>query len=380
MRYVSTTGGETMKKFSYNEEALKNLKITDTSILDRLVDADSARRHHLNKDRSHRDKRLSLREAIGEYVHDNDIMTDGGFCYVRTSIQSYFEIMRQGKKNLQAISSPNTNHSYMINAGVCSYSHNSYLGAEMRGVDRNYQRQLKNKRVTILSEWSHGTMAQGFKAAQLGVPGIFSKQLLGSDILKYNPFVRVMNNPIADEDDPVVYIPALYPDVTIIHVHAADRFGNARFFGPSVNDIAMAAASRKVIITAEEIVPPSDIRNNNKGVVIPFMYVDAVVELPYGGVPGSMPGCYYWSRQWWETVFKWVLTSDENVQKFLQYWVYDCKDQFDFIEKLGGARWLSEARRQTKAAEYDNEDLGFDFNYEPFNRKEWNPGDRQKYY
>ncbi len=355
-----------MIKYSYNQEALKNLKIEDTSILDRLIDFNDARKSHLKKDHSQRDKRMSLKEAIAEFVKDGDICTDTGFAYVRTPHQAYFEIMRQQKKGLHFIGSPNTNHSYMINYGVCAYSHNSYLGAEMRGTDRNYNRQLKAGKVKILSEWSHGSMAQGFKAAQLGMPGIFSKQLLGSDIIRYNPYVKVMQNPMRDDPDPVVFIPALYPDTTIIHVQAADRCGNARIYGPAVNDAALAAAARKVIITAEEIVPESELRNNNKGVVIPFMYVDAVVELPFGACPGNMPGYYYWSRQWWEKIFRFAGPSDENMKLFMDEWAINCKDQFEFVDKLGGAKWISMARRLTKACEYDNEDAEFDFSYQPY--------------
>ena len=366
-----------MGNFEFNKEALKNLKIEDTSTLERLVDFESARKAHLKKDRYKHDKRMSLKEAVAEFVADGDIMTDGGFCYVKTSIQSYFEVIRQGKKNLQFCSSPNTNHTYMINAGVARYSHNSYLGAEMRGIDRNYLRQLKAGKVSILSEWSHGSMAQGFKAAQLGMPGIFSKQLLGSDIARHNPYVKVMNHPMKNENDPCMFIPAIYPDVSFIHVHAADKKGNARFYGPSINDIAMAAATRKLIITAEEIVPESDIRNSSEGVCIPGIYVDAVVELPYGAAPGQMPGCYYWSRQWWEMAFRYGMKSDENFEKFLHYWIHETKDQFEFIDKLGGTKWITEARKQTKAAEYDNEDEGYNFSYDEWTGTEW-PEDMSK--
>ncbi len=359
-----------MAQFDYNKEALENLKITDTAILDRLVDFGSAREAHLRKDHAKRDKRLSMKEAIAEFVRDGDIATDAGFAYVRTPHQAYFEIIRQSKRDLHFIGSPNTNHSYMINYEVCKYSHNSYVGAEMRGTDRNYSRQLKAGKVRVLSEWSHGSMAQGFKAAQLGLPGVFSKQLLASDILRYNPYVKTMQNPMRKDPDPVVFIPALYPDVTIIHVHAADKYGNARIYGPVVNDAAIAAAARRVIITAEEIVPEIDMRYNNKGVVIPFMYVDAVVEAPYCAVPGNMPGNYYWSRQWWEKFLRFATLSDENLKEFMDHWVMDCKDQFDFVEKLGGAKWIAKAKRLTKTAEYDNEDDGFDFSY-----KEFKPGD-----
>lgn len=363
-----------MSAFDYNKEALKNLKIDDTGILDPLVDFESARRDHIKKERSRRDKRLSLREAIGEFVRDGDVLSDTGFSYVRTPMQAYFEILRQGKKNIQMIGSPNSNQSYMIHFGAARFSHNSYSGAEMRGYDRAYSRSLIEGRTAILSEWSHGTMAQGFKAAQLGVAGVFSKQLLGSDILKYNPYVKVMQNPMRADSDPVVFVPALYPDIAIIHVQAADRFGNARMYGPPINDIALAAAARRLIITAEEIVPPGDIRSNNKGVVIPFTYVDAVVELPFGATPGSMPGHYYWSRQWWEKLMRWACLSDANINEYFEYWVFSSKDQFDFVEKLGGVRWITNSRKTTRAEEYDNEDLGVDFTYKEFKTLETETG------
>jgi hypothetical protein len=234
----------------------------------------------------------------------------------------------------------------------------------MRGIDRNFGRRINDGSVKILSEWSHGSMGQGFKAAQLGNPGVFSKQLLGSDLIKHNPLVKVVQNPMRDDPDPVVFIPALYPDITIIHCQQADKYGNTRIYGPAVNDVAMAAASRRVVITAEEIVPESEIRNNNKGVIIPFMYVDAVVELPWGGVPGNVPGYYYWSREWWEYLFGPAMDTEENLAQFLKEWITDCKDQYDFVEKLGGVRWLTDARRLVKAGEGDNELDGVSFDYE----------------
>ena len=100
-----------MGVYNYNQEAVEHLRIDDTSVLDRLVDFESARKYHHNKDHSQKDKRMSLGEAVSQYVEDGDIWSDTGFSYVRTSMQSIFEIMRQGKKGLHAIGSPNTNQS-----------------------------------------------------------------------------------------------------------------------------------------------------------------------------------------------------------------------------------------------------------------------------
>ena len=356
-----------MTKYLYNEEAVANLRLNDTSILDPLVDFESARAAHLKKEHGKKDKRMTIGEAVDTYVKDGDIITDGGFSYVRTPHQAFNEVIRQGKKNLQMIGAPNTNQSFFIFYGSVGYSHNSYTGAEMRGIDKNYDRLLKAERVKILSEWSHGGIAQGFKAAQLGTPGLFSKQMLGSDIVRYNPYLKVIQNPLKADKDPVVFVPALYPDVAIIHCHAADKYGNAYIYGPAVNDLAVAAAARKLIITAEEIVPENDIRYNKQGQIIPFFYADAVVEMPFGAVPGNMPGYYYWSRQWWEKILRFGGVSHENMKALLDEWIMGTKDQFEFVDKLGGAKWIAEARRQTKAAEGDNEDI--DFSYEEFTLK-----------
>ena len=90
---------------------------------------------------------MSLKEAVAEFVQDGDIYADSGFSYVRTPLQALFEVMRQGKKNLQGIGSPNTNHSYGIPYGTFTYSHNSYLGAEMRGTDRSYSKSVKKSKL-----------------------------------------------------------------------------------------------------------------------------------------------------------------------------------------------------------------------------------------
>ncbi len=65
---------------------------------------------------------------------------------------------------------------------------------------------------------------------------------------------------------------------------------------------------------------------------------------------GQMPGCYYWARQWWEKLMRFAALSDENQQRFHEEWILGIKDQFEFVEKLGGAKWIAEARRQTKGS------------------------------
>ncbi|HPF44363.1 MAG TPA: CoA-transferase [Syntrophomonadaceae bacterium] len=353
-------------KFSYNEEAVENLRISDTSVLDRLIDHESFRENNLKKKRTKIDKRMTLSEAVATFVNDGDIVADSGFSYVRSPLMAHFEICRQQKKQLQYIGSPNTLQSFTVFAGCCNYTHNSYVGAEMRGTDRMFSASVKQGRTKIISEWGHGSMGIGFKAAQYGMPYAASKQLLGSDMLKYNPYVKETIDPWSGK--PAVLIPALHPDVVFIHCQQADKYGNGKIFGPAVNDIAEAFASRKVILTCEEVVPELSLRFDSSNVVIPFMVVDAVVELPYGCLPGCCPGYYYWAREWWEWLMRIATRDQAAMQDFMDVWVYGCKDQYELMDKLseylGGSRYMDNLRRLQKAEEYLIEDIGIDFSYE----------------
>jgi len=88
-----------MATFDYNEEAVRNLKLRDTSVLDRLIDFESAREAHSKKRNTPRKtKRMTIGEAVATFVQDGDIITDGGFSYVRTPHQAFHEVIRQGKK------------------------------------------------------------------------------------------------------------------------------------------------------------------------------------------------------------------------------------------------------------------------------------------
>lgn len=329
----------------------------------RFVDFYGNREYKLSKSRKKKDKRMSLTDAVKEFVKDGDIHAETGFGYVRTPIQAYFEIVRQGRSNMIETGSPMSPASFFVAFGCSKGLHLSYVGVEMRGNDKNFARIVKEKQCAIYSTWSHGAMGLGFKAAQLGTPFVAAKQMLGSDMVKQNPFVKIIDNPLNIEKEPVCLIPALYPDICIIHVQKADRYGNAIIEGPAINDIALAAACRKVIITAERIVPEMTIRENSSA-SIPFWYVDAVVEVPYGAYPGCCPGHYYWAREWWEWLIRVATPKKENIQDFFDYWVYSTKDQYDFIDKIGGMRTIDHERRLMEAAQANIDDSLVDFAYQ----------------
>ena len=101
----------------------------------------------------------------------------------------------------------------------------------------------------------------------------------------------VMDNPFPgwDDADKVVLVPAIHPDVTIIHVHEADRRGNCRMQGLTFADVEQAKAARQVIVTCERLAEDDELRRHSDQNQIPFIHVDAVVPVPYGAYPTA---CY----------------------------------------------------------------------------------------
>jgi glutaconate CoA-transferase subunit A len=133
----------------------------------------------------------------------------------------------------------------------------------------------------------------------------------------------------------LVLLPALSPDVSVIHVHEADIYGNCRFRGIAVADIELANASKRLIITTERLIPTDEIRQDPSATKIPYHLVDAVCEVPYGAYPGTMFGEYFSDeehlRQWLS-----VEKEPEKFRAFLDRNIYDCKNHEDYIRRNGG--------------------------------------------
>jgi len=136
-----------------------------------------------------------------------------------------------------------------------------------------------------------GAFIAGIRAAAFGIPFMPVRGIIGSNLVKLHEKLgswKVIKDPFSGED--IVVVKAIEPDVAIIHVHKADKYGNSEILGPVYEDELKARASKKVIITAEEIVPESYFYSRKP--TIPAEYVTAVVHLPRGAEPTSMFGLY----------------------------------------------------------------------------------------
>ena len=165
----------------------------------------------------------------------------------------------------------------------------------------------------------------------MGVPFIPVRSMLGTDTLKQSS-AKVVECPFTGE--PICLLPALILDVGLIHVHRADKFGNAQIEGITGFSAELARASKRLIISTEEIVETDEIRAHPDRTIIPYYLVDAVVHAPYGSHPGEM--CYRYERDE-RQIKEWVEASreEQTAQNYLEKYIYGMKDHQDYLDKIG---------------------------------------------
>jgi hypothetical protein len=158
--------------------------------------------------------------------------------------------------------------------------------------------------------------------------------MLGTDTLCYSA-AKVIEDPFTGAK--VALLPALVLDVALIHVHRADKYGNCQIEGISGFAAEMSRACKRLVISAEEIVPTEEIRKYPDRTIIPYYLVDAVVHAPYGSYPGEM--AYLYGRD--EAAIKeWVEMSKtaEGSQEYLDQYVYGVRNHDEYLERIGEER------------------------------------------
>jgi len=219
------------------------------------------------------------------------------------------------------------------------------LGLEMLGIPQATRNRVRDRLKTgdlKFCEWSNGTMAWRHKAAAMGVPFIPVRTLAGTDSFKFSGAKKV-KCPFTGEL--VVLVPALYCDVSVIHVHRADKYGNCQIDGMLNEDVEKARSAKRVIITTEKIIDTDEIRKDGSRTIIPQFYVDAVVEVPYGAFPTNMPNLYYLDLdhlQIYADAAKDV--SGKALENYYIEYIYGVKDFAEYLEKCGGKHRLNELR------------------------------------
>jgi acyl CoA:acetate/3-ketoacid CoA transferase alpha subunit len=296
-------------------------------------DLNAFREHNRAKPKGLIDKRMTEAEAVSRFIHDGDYIGTELYGTVRCPQSLVNEIVRQGKKNLRVAGQGVYELDMLLAAGLVRALDHTYIGLEVYGISNCLRREVESGRVTCV-EWSNAGIAWRFKAAAMGVPFIPVRSMLGTDTLKYSA-AKVVEDPFTG--DPIALLPALILDVGLIHVHRADRYGNAQIDGISGFAFEMARASKRLIISAEEIVDTEVIRSQPDRTIIPYYLVDAVVHAPFGSHPGEM--CYVYERDE-PQIKEWVEASKtpEGAQAYLEKYIYGVRDHQEYLQLIGEAR------------------------------------------
>lgn len=281
------------------------------------------------------DKIFSLPDAVSEFVSDGDVVALEGFTHLIPFAAGH-EIIRQGITELTlARMTPDIVADQLVGAGcvkkmIFAFTGNSSVGslyAIRRAVEAG------NDSALVIEEYSHYGLLARYQAGAAGIPFMPIRSYAGSDLPRINPSLRKVVSPF-DEDVETYVVPALNPDVAIIHAQRADRLGNIQSWGILGPQQDAAFASRRTIALVEEIVPDDVIRSDPNRTSIPGFAVDAVVECPYGAHPSFVQGYYDRDNTFyrsWSAISK----DPERLQEWLQEWVHDTRDHAGYLSKLG---------------------------------------------
>jgi glutaconate CoA-transferase, subunit A len=277
-------------------------------------------------------KLTPLSEAISKYVNDGDTVYAAGFTHLIPFAAGH-EIIRQGKKELTlARATPDLIYDQMVAAGCARKVIFSYMGNPGVGSLRIVRSFIEQGKLEW-DEYSHFGMITRLQAGASGLPFLPMNQSGATSLEQANPNIKRIPDPFGGKD--VIVVPALNPDVAIVHVQRADANGNAHLWGIIGEQKEAAFAAKKVILTAEEIVDESVIRSDPNRTMIPGIVVSAVCHVPFACHPSYAQGYYDRDNEFylgWDKVSE----SVESVKAWLDEWVFNVKDHSEYVKKLGG--------------------------------------------
>ena len=303
------------------------------------------RRQTRERDRGLREKVMSLEEAA-KLVCDGDHVALGGCMLARTPLAAIWALIRARKQDLVVSRSIGSNEGDLLFvSGASRHYITSWLSQGfIWGVSR-VMRHYTEKKLARFDEWSHMSIGLRYRAGAMGIPFMPSRSMVGSDVDKrVGDEIRTMACPFTGEQ--VTLLPALNPDVALIHVQRCDAYGNAQLDGLQFMDIDMAMAANRVILTTERIVSNDQIRRTPDQTRIPFFTVEAVVEAPMGCAPHECYGLY-------EPFFSHLDAYAARVSKdpvkgcleYLDEFYHGPKSWSGYLSKLGMDAVLDASRR-----------------------------------
>ncbi|MBS7588069.1 CoA transferase subunit A [Ancylobacter defluvii] len=287
---------------------------------------------------------MSLEEAA-KLVDNGASVALGGCTASRTPMAMLWALVRAQKQGLVVSRSiMSTEGDILYASGLSQHVITSWFSQGIVwGVSKVMRAYTESKRATF-EEWSHMAMGLRYRAGAMGVPFMPMRSMMGSGVVDRAPGAKTMECPFTGEQ--LLLVPALNPDVALIHVQRCDAYGNAQLDGLTFMDIDIAMAANKVILTTERIVSNEQMRRHPDQTKIGFFTVDAVVEVPFGSAPHECYGLYepFYSHM---DLYAQMTAKDpdKGAADYLARFYHEPKDWADYLSRIGMAELLDAQRR-----------------------------------
>jgi len=295
------------------------------------------------------DKRCDLKSLVW-HINEGDCIAIGGGLSWREPMAALRELVRQQKRQLKLVGSAHgIDVDLLCGAGIVSASAESYVGFEQDfGMAPNYRRACESGEVQVQDNCCY-TLVQQLRAAIAGIPFMPIRSVKGTGFMTLHPEFKTMTCPFTGDE--IVLVPAIEPDVAILHAQYGDARGNLRIEGPPVADILFAKAAKRVIATVEKMVSSEEI--TQMGITIPYFYVTALSEIPYGAHPTACYPLYAYDRQHTGEYYRLASNGQESFHShYLIPFVYECHTHADYLKKIGGDETLK--RLESWQQSHDN--------------------------
>ncbi len=281
------------------------------------------------------DKRTSL-EELAARVRDGDCLAVGGGLSSREPMAALRELIRQGRKGLRVVGSAHgIDIDLLCGGGTIAASAESYVGFEQDfGMAPNYRRACESGAVAVEDSCCATLVAQ-LRAAIQGVPFMPIRSVRGTGFERLHPEYKRMTCPFTGDE--LLLVPALAPDVAILHAQYGDAHGNLRIEGPPVADLLCARAARTVLATVERLISTDELRAKG-GANLPGFYVTALAEVRFGAHPTACYPFYAYDRP--HTAAYYAAAHEGPAafeERYLTPFVRRCQSHSAYLEAIGGA-------------------------------------------
>jgi glutaconate CoA-transferase subunit A len=307
-------------------------------------------------------KLMTVSEAVERFVRDGQQIAVGGFTINRNPMALAYEITRRKVRDLHLVAHSNGQAlDVLVGAGCVARIEIAYGGNGRFAPTCIRFRKAVERGEVLVEDYTNNQMTLRFLAGALNTPFIPSKSGLGTDVLQKEGFppeirdgdkvakkkVHVMADPFGHTDDDVALLPALTPDVSLIHAQQVSTDGTVRIKGLTFADLEQCKAAAAVIVTCEEIVPEDYLRLDPDQNALPPFLVDAVVPVPFGAHPTACRYFYDYDPKHLN-LYKAEAKDDEQWAAYLEEWVYGVESWDAYLDKVGGAQ-LARIRANTVA-------------------------------